>query len=396
MFDDVPRLGDLGSVRGKSVLVRADLNVPLLRSVRGPMVVADDFRIEAALGTLRWLTSQGARVTVAAHLGRPRLRDPSLAIAPVRARLLELLPGVQVLENLRFDPGEEANDPAFGAALVEGHDLYVNDAFGASHRPHTSIVFPPTVLPSAAGLLLGHELDSLAHVIERPARPFTLVIGGVKVTDKLGTIRALAPKIDVLLVGGAMAFAFLAAQGRAVDGAPVDPAEVEQCRGLLRSGLEIELPTDLIAGPAAAAGTARPYQGEIRCFSGDLPPGWRAFDIGPETRRRFAERIGRSATVLWNGPMGVSEDTRFAEGTREIAEAVAGAAGFTVVGGGDTVAAVRSLQLVDRFGHVSSGGGAMLELIERGDLPGIAALRDSHRRLRAPHPGTGPAHRTGT
>ncbi len=384
MFDDVPRLGDLGPVGGRSVLLRADLNVPLLRSVQGPMVIADDFRIRAALRTIRWLTDHGARVTVAGHLGRPRGRDPSLAMGPVRAKLQELVPGVEVLENLRFDPGEEANDPAFGAELIQGQDLYVNDAFGACHRAHASIVFPPTVLPSAAGYLLGHELDSLGEVVEAPARPFTLVVGGAKVKDKLGTIRALAEKTDVLLVGGAMAFTFLAAQGRAVAESVVDVSEVEVCRDLLRSDLEIELPIDLIASSGATTGVEGPGQGEIRCFEGDLPSGWRAFDIGPKTRQRFRERIGRSATVLWNGPMGVAEDPRFASGTREVASAIAAAPGFTVVGGGDTVAAVRALDLTERFDHVSSGGGAMLELIESGDLPGIAALRDAHRR-RAPH-----------
>ena len=401
MFDDVPRLADLGPVSGRSVLVRADLNVRLLRSVRGPMVVADDFRILAARRTIGWLADHGARVTVAGHLGRPRGRDPRLAMGPVRARLEQLVPGVTVLENLRFDPGEEANDPAFGAELVQGQDLYVNDAFGACHRAHASIVFPPTVLPSAAGHLLGHELDSLAEVVESPARPFVLVVGGAKVRDKLGTIRALAERADVLLVGGAMAFTFLAAQGRAVAESLVDESEVDECRELLRSGLEIELPIDLIASSGTAAGRAAAApkgaetgtatgsaagtaaggaprgSGEVRCFEGDLPAGWRAFDIGPKTRQRFRERIGRSGTVLWNGPMGVAEDARFASGTREVASAIAEAPGFTVVGGGDTVAVVRSLDLAARFDHVSSGGGAMLELIESGDLPGIAALREA-------------------
>jgi len=380
MFEDVPRLDELGSVRGQSVLVRSDLNVPLLRSVAGPMVVADTFRVETALPTIQWLVSRGARVTVASHLGRPKGHpSPDLTMAPVRVLLQQLVPGVTVLENLRFHPGETENDPAFGAQLVKGHDLYVNDAFGACHRQHASIVFPPTVLPSAAGLLLASELDALGHLIEDPARPFTVAVGGVKVTDKLGTIRALARTADRILVGGAMAFTFLAAQGRSLGGSLVDASEIDACRALLQSGLRIELPSDLIASRGSADDGTPPDRADVGCFDGDLPAGWRAFDIGPDTRQRFCHQIAESAAVLWNGPMGVFEDSRFAAGTDELANAIASCAGFTVVGGGDTVAAVRALGLTDRFDHVSSGGGAMLELIEQGDLPGIEALRAGKR-----------------
>ena len=386
MFEDVPSLEDLPSVDGARVLVRADLNVPLHRSLDGPMVIADDFRLRAVLPTLEWLVNHGARVTVASHLGRPEGHpDPDLSMDPVRVRLQELVPGVDLLENLRFDRGEEANDPEFGLALMRGQSLYVNDAFGVCHRAHASVMFPPTVVPSAAGRLLRHELDVLGGVIDNPARPFTLVVGGAKVSDKLGTIRALAEKADGILVGGAMAFTFLAATGRSVGSSPVDVSEIDACRSLLEEGYHIDLPSDLVAAPVADPfGRREPPGSAARHFDGEIPSGWQGFDIGPETAGRFGRAIEGSATVLWNGPMGVAEDPRFQAGTNEIAGAVARCGGFTVVGGGDTVSAVRSLGVSDRVDHLSSGGGAMLRLIERGDLPGLAALRASKDRWTAP------------
>ncbi len=385
MFDDVPGLDDLGDVRGRSVLVRADLNVPLRSAPTpgGPSLpaVADDFRVRAALPTIRWLVERGAQVTVASHLGRPGGRpDPALSMAPVRELLQAFVPGVRVLENLRFDPGEESGDPAFGAQLVDGHDLYVNDAFGSCHRAHASVVYPPTVLPSAAGLLLRRELDALGRVLHAPAHPFTVVVGGAKVADKLGTIRALATLADRVVIGGAMAFTFLAAQGHRVGASPVDEAALDECRALLGPGTHVELPVDLVAVPTEGSRQAGSSP-EGRVVAGYVPPGWEAFDIGPATRERYARRITSARTVLWNGPMGRFEDRRFAAGTAAVAAAVAHCTGFTVVGGGDTVTAVHQLGTADRIGHLSTGGGAMLELIERGDLPGIAALRDARRLL---------------
>lgn len=386
MFEDVPALEDLPEVGGARVLVRADLNVPLSRSLSGDLLVADDFRLRAALPTLRWLLSRGARVTVATHLGRPKgRRDPNLSTDPLRQALGNLGEDVEVMENVRFDPGEEANDPRSGAALVRGQDLFVNDAFGACHRAHASIVYPPSVLPSAAGRLLHAELDALAHVIEAPRRPFTVVVGGAKVADKLGTIRALARKADRIVVGGAMAFTFLAARGREVGGSTVDASEIGHCEALLGSldpNVTIELPVDAVAGKVAGGHDPSSY-GEVRAFGEEIAAGWRGLDIGPQTRSRFAQAIDGSATVLWNGPMGVFEDPRFSAGTRDVALAIAGCRGYTVAGGGDTLAAVRALDLVDSFDHLSTGGGAMLSLIEQGDLPGIAALREAGRRMRS-------------
>jgi len=395
MFEDIPILADLGDVRGRSVLVRADLNVPLRKhqhiegplatSEGGPMEVADDFRIRSALPTLRWLVDRGAQVTVASHLGRPGGKPRAdLAMAPVRACLDRLVPGLTVLENLRFDPGEEANDHDFGAKLVAGHDAYVNDAFGACHRAHASIVYPPSVLPSAGGLLLHQELQALAKILVSPPRPFTVVVGGAKVADKLATVRALAASADRLLIGGAMAFTFMAARGAQIGRSPVDEAAVEACGELLRSdaGARIELPEDLLVVPAEHASTTEAL--EPRVVIGDVPAGWQAFDIGYATRAHYASLIRTSAAVLWNGPMGRFEDARFGGGTQVVAKAVASSRGFSVVGGGDTVAAVRQLDLSGHIDHLSSGGGAMLELIERRDLPGIAALREAGARQEIP------------
>ncbi len=382
MFEDVPRLEQLGPVAGRSVLVRADLNVPLRRDASSAWVVADDFRIGKALPTLVELQAGGAAVTVASHLGRPKGRpDDALRMEPVRRLLAPLVPGVVVLENLRFDPGEEAGDPAFGARLVAGHDLFVNDAFGACHRAHASIVYPPSVLPSACGLQLAAEIEALGRIIDHPARPFTVVAGGLKVADKLATLRALAGSADRMVIGGAMALTFLAATGRQVGDSPVEATELEPCRAFLAAGIPVTLPTDLIAARGSGDGEG---WADVECFSGDVPPGWRVVDIGPASRRRFAERIEGSGVVLWNGPMGMFEEPAFAEGTRVVAQAVAGCGGFTVVGGGDTVGAVRSFGLCDAYGHVSTGGGAMLELVQHGDLPGISALRTAGARQGSP------------
>lgn len=359
--------------------MRVDFNVPL-DDADGRRRVADDYRIVTALPTLRWLTDHGAEVTACSHLGRPGGRpDPRWEMAPVRERLAALLPGIQVLENLRFSPGESGNDAAFVDQLLEGQDLYVNDAFSASHRAHASIVGPPARLPSAGGRQLAREVEVLGGLLGAPERPFVAIVGGAKVSDKLGVLRALAAKVDVLAVGGAMAFTFLLAQGHDVGASLVDPGQVDECRRLLDTGVKLLLPSDVVAlspdgefGPAADGAAAT---GTTRVVGTDLPEGWRGLDIGPESASRFADVLTGAATVLWNGPLGVVEDERFAAGTRQVAKAVASCKGFTVVGGGDSVSALHHLGLADRVDFLSTGGGASLELIEMGDLPGLAALR---------------------
>ncbi len=386
----LPLLEDLPDVRRRRVLVRVDFNVPLDDDPEssGGRKVADDFRIRAALPTLRWLIEHGAEVTACSHLGRPNGKpDSRFDMGPVRARLEELVPGVSLLDNLRFSPGETANDPAFVDELVAGQDEYVNEAFGASHRAHASIVGPPARLPSAAGRQLAREVDVLGRLIESPARPFVAVVGGAKVADKLGVLDVLAKKVDVLCVGGAMAFTFLAAATHRVGDSPVDLEHVESCAKLLASGVEIVLPVDIVAlqsGQPFGAGTERVSGArggaadgsfDPRDFDQEIPDGWRGLDIGPKTAHEFGDVLARAATIFWNGPLGVAEDARFAFGTRKVAEAVASSPGFSVVGGGDSVSVLEHLGLAGNIDFLSTGGGASLELLEKGDLPGLAALR---------------------
>ena len=418
----LPQLEDLPALEGAAVLVRADLNVPLGTGPAGEVVVADDFRIRAALPTLRFLLDQGATVTVCSHLGRPKGRpDDRYRMAPVAERLQALLaaegmeaPDLHVLENLRFDPGEEANDADFVARLVAGQDCYVDDAFGAAHRAHASVVGPPALLPSAAGRLLAREVEVLSALRDAPARPFVAVLGGAKVSDKLGVLRALLERVDRVVVGGGMCFTFLAAAGHAIGGSLVEADMVETCADLLAEGDRIVLPVDIVAlGPAgtlggsggggqdtAGRGAAAEGPGEggsprrggspeegggsghggkpedgVATYGLDLPEGWRGLDIGPASAVRFAEIVSEAATVFWNGPMGVFEDPRFAAGTEAVARAVAAAPGFTVVGGGDSAAALERFGLASSVDHLSTGGGASLELLERGDLPGLEALQ---------------------
>jgi phosphoglycerate kinase len=276
---------------------------------------------------------------------------------------------VIVLENLRFNPGEEANDPAFAANLVAPFDLYVNEAFGASHRAHASIVGPPRVLPSAAGLLLQREVEVLGGLLGHPEHPFVAILGGSKVSDKLGVIDALLTKCDTILVGGAMAFTFLAAQGYGIGDSLLEADRIDDCRRVLDTG-RVEVPVDVVIAQEIAEDT------EVRVVPASaMPDGWKGLDVGPETAANFADRIAGARTVLWNGPMGVFEVAPFAGGTRTVAEAVVDCAGFTVIGGGDSAAAARQMGLADRIDHVSTGGGASLELLELGDLPGLEALR---------------------
>jgi phosphoglycerate kinase len=370
--DPVPTLEDLPALDGRRVLVRADFNVPVRDGE-----IADDLRIRAALPTLSWLQQHGAQVVACTHLGRPKGKvDPRYSVEPVRARLAQLAPGVELLDNLRYDPGEEGNDPAFVARLVEGFDAYVNDAFGASHRAHASIVGPPQVLPSAAGRLLAREVEVLGGLRTDPKRPFTAILGGSKVSDKLKVIEALLDVADQVLIGGGMCFTFLAATGNGVGDSLCEDDMVDTCRALLDAhGQRLVLPSDVTAlGPGGklmdpAAG------GDVRQVGTTVPAGWMGVDIGPGTAADFGDRIAEARTVFWNGPMGVFEDPRFESGTRAVAQAVADTRGFTVVGGGDSAAALAQFGLDGAVDHVSTGGGASLELLEQGDLPGLVALR---------------------
>ena len=379
----IPLLEDLPDLEGKRVLVRVDFNVPLHIGVRGRATVADDFRITAALPTLRRLQDEGAEVVAASHLGRPAgAPDPRWEMDPVRARLEALCPGIGLTENLRFDPGEKANDPAFVQRLIQGFDAYVDEAFGAAHRAHASIVGPPQFLPSAAGLRFAKEGEVLGGILEQPARPFVAIVGGAKLGDKLDVLKVLATKVDTLVVGGGMAFTFLAAKGQHVGNSLFDPAHLQDCRDLLASGVRIVLPTDTRAlepgGTFGPPSDGHGPRGSVKVIEGDLPDGWTGLDIGPDTTAAFVEEVATAGTVLWNGPLGAFEDHRFAEGTRIVAEAVAHCPGFSVVGGGDSASALDELGLSDKIGYLSTGGGASLSFIElEGHLPGIDALRNA-------------------
>jgi len=372
----VPQLEDLPDPRGNRVLVRCDFNVPL--SDTGE--IEDDLRIRAALPTLQWLLERGAAVTACSHLGRPQGKEnPKYSLDPVRVRLNELLgtSDVEVLPNLRFNPGEEANDPAFVEELCRGVDLFVNDAFGAAHRSHASIVGPPAKgIPSAAGRLLAREVEVLGGLLDSPRRPFVAVLGGSKVSDKLGVIKALLPKVERILVGGGMCFTFFKAMGHEVGGSLLEADMVDTCRQLLAdAGDKLLLPDDVVAlSPEGAIGDPS-KGGEVRQVGRDVPEGWKGLDIGPGSAAMFSDQLADAGTVLWNGPMGVFEDERFAAGTRQVAQAMADTKAFTVVGGGDSASALARFGLAEEVDWMSTGGGASLELIEQGDLPGLAALR---------------------
>jgi phosphoglycerate kinase len=378
-------------VRGRRVFVRADLNVPAKGGV-----VRDDTRIRASLGTLRRLLAGGARVALASHLGRPK-GGPSaeLSLAPVAARLAELLGRpvafcphtigpeaeaaiaklgdgeVVVLENLRFDPREEQNDPAFARALAALADDYVNDAFGTAHRAHASTAgIVPFVKRAAAGDLLRDELRHL-QVVREPARPLLCLLGGAKVSDKLAVLEALAPHADVLAIGGAMAFTFLRALGQPTGASLVEPERVDDARRVMqaaqRAGRELLLPVDhVVAEKLDANAHARVVE--------TIPDGWLALDIGPVTAQRYAAAAARARTIFWNGPMGVFELDAFAKGTEAVANAVAASSAHSVVGGGDSLAAINKLGLGAKIGHLSTGGGASLEFVQGLALPGVTAL----------------------
>lgn len=362
----LPKLEDLGDVMGKRVLVRTDFNVPMSGPDRS-RAITDDFRIRSALPTINWLIERGATVVCASHLGRPfGVKVEKFSMAPIRQRLKEFVPQAELMENLRFNPGEEANDPEFVKWLITGIDLYVNDAFGAAHRAHASVVGPPHSLPSAAGRLLEHEVEILTQLRENPKRPFVVVLGGAKVSDKIGVIEALSEVVDELLIGGAMCFTFLAAQGYSVGDSLFEPDQIETCKRLLAGSMSLHLPEDIVGLDAS---------GRFATFGIRLPNGSRGLDIGPGTASVFSDLIMEARSVFWNGPMGMFEDDRFAAGTRTIAQAVADTKAFTVVGGGDSASALAQFDLADQVDHLSTGGGASLEFLELGDLPGLAALR---------------------
>jgi phosphoglycerate kinase len=376
----VRTLDDL-DVEGKRVLVRVDFNVPLDEDRN----ITDDARIRAALPTLTELREKGARLLLAAHLGRPKGRDERFSLAPVAERLSELLGeevvlapslddvpdgNVVMLENVRFEPGETKNDPELARRYAALADAYVNDAFGAAHRAHASTEAVAHLLPSAAGRLLEREVTTLQQILEAPERPLVAVVGGAKVTDKIGVLEAFLHTADRVLIGGAMCFPFFKAQGHDVGASLCEEEGLEPARRVLSAGGEkLRLPSDLVAGREFSADT------ETQALDGiDVPDGWMGLDIGPRTARGYAEVIGDAGTVFWNGPMGAFELEPFAAGTRTVAEAVADSDAVTVVGGGDSAAALAQFGLADRVTHLSTGGGAALELIEGKTLPGVEAL----------------------
>jgi phosphoglycerate kinase len=381
-------------VAGRRVLLRADLNVPL-----DDRRVTDDLRLEAALPTLRSLLERGARVVLCSHLGRPGGEVvPSLSLVPVGARLSELLGrdvpvagdvvgddaqarvaaledgDVVLLENLRYEPGEKANDDDFADALADLCDLYVGDAFGAAHRAHASVAGVPARRPGAAGDLLRREVEVLGGLLEDPIRPYVAVLGGAKVSDKLTVLENLLERVDAICVGGAMCFTFLRAQGYDVGTSRVEEGFVDTVADLLARaedrGVDVLVPTDVVVAPEFAEGAPA-----TTVDAAAMPDDQMGLDVGPVTAEHYAAAIMDAGAVFWNGPMGVFEWDAFAAGTRAVAQAMADTGAFTVVGGGDSAAAIRSFGLADRVSHVSTGGGASLELLEGKDLPGIAALR---------------------
>ena len=382
-------------VSGKRVLVRVDFNVPL-EGTR----ITDDTRIRAALPTIRYLTDRQARVILLSHLGRPKGKVvEELRLAPVARRLGELLgkpvaraddcigpeveaaaaklrPGeVLLLENLRFHPEEEKGDEAFAKQLASLADIYVNDAFGTAHRAHASTTLVAHYLPAVAGFLLQKEIQVLGEALESPRPPFVAVLGGVKVADKIPVVENLIPRVNALLVGGGMAYSFLKAKGLAVGTSVLDREKIDLCRQLMakaeQAGVRFELPLDVVITPELKEEAPRKT---VKVE--DIPDGWMGADIGPETVARFGGIIREAKTVLWNGPMGVFEIPPLAAGTLGVAKAMAESGAVTIVGGGDSAAAVEQLGLADKMTHISTGGGASLEFLEGKKLPGVEALND--------------------
>jgi phosphoglycerate kinase len=386
-------LRDLGDLEGKRVLVRVDFNVPLDHGE-----VADDTRIRAALPTIQELRHRGARLVLVSHLGRPKDHEPELSLRPAANRLAELTGAdvtlapdvvgdevrafaenlgkghVLVLENIRYEPGETKNDPGLAAKLAELADVYVNDAFGAAHRAHASTEGVAHLVPEhAAGLLLEREVETLTKILEAPERPLVAVLGGAKVSDKIAVIERFLQTADTILIGGAMCFPFFAAQGRQIGDSLCAPEDVQLATQILETnnGIQaaLELPQDLVIARRLEADAETKAIDDV-----DVPDGFMGLDIGPRTAEAYAMVITRAGTVFWNGPMGAFEVEPFAAGTRAVAEAVAEAPGTTVVGGGDSAAAIQRFGLADKVTHLSTGGGASLELIEGKKLPGVEAL----------------------
>jgi phosphoglycerate kinase len=390
------RTVDAAEPDGRRVLVRDDFNVPL-----DDGRVTDDLRVRASLPTLRHLLERRARVICCSHLGRPKgKRDARYSLEPVAGVLGDLLgvevafvddvvddpaaraaqqlePGqVLLLQNLRFEPGEEANDPDFADRLASLAELYVDDAFGAAHRAHASVVGVAERLPAYAGYLLASEVKELSRLLEEPERPFVAVLGGSKVSDKLAVLSNLLGNVDTLVIGGGMCFTFLAAQGHEVGDSLFEPEQVDAVRDLLaraeREGKRILLPTDVVVADDFAEDA-----GHRTVPAGGIERGWRGLDIGPDSAKAFAAAVHDARTVFWNGPMGVFEWSAFEAGTRAVADAVAATDAYTVVGGGDSAAALAKFGLDDKVDHLSTGGGASLELLEGKDLPGVSVLRES-------------------
>lgn len=381
-------------VAGKRVLVRADLNVPL-----DDGQVGDDTRIRESLPTIEYLIGKGAKVIVCSHLGRPKGVDPALSLAPVAGRMSNLLGRevlfaedcvgpvataaveamnghVLLLENLRFHPEEEKNDPAFAAQLASLADVFVNDAFGAAHRAHASTEGVTHYLPAVAGFLMEKEVRYLSALVANPPKPFAAVVGGAKVSTKIPAIEHLLPKIDLLLVGGGMANTFLKATGVDVQMSLVEDEQVAAAKEILArakaAGIEVHLPVDVIAASKFAE-DAEALERPVN----EIPRGYMVLDIGPRTVKEYAAALGRAKAVVWNGPMGVFEMEKFSHGSFDLARAIANLDATTVVGGGETAAVVAQAGLQDRFTHVSTGGGASLEMLEGRELPGVAALLDA-------------------
>jgi len=365
-----------GSLIGKRVLVRVDFNTPVAQ-IDGRLQVTDDFRIRATLPLFKDLLARGASVVACTHFGRPKGQIvEEYSVAPVRERLAQLCPEVELLENLRFNPGEESNDRAFGESLVAGFDYYINEAFSASHRAHASIMIPPQLIPSAAGPNLQREVAMIQELLEEPVRPFVAIVGGAKVKDKLGIVKVLAERADTVIVGGGMAFTFEVSQGRTIGSSLFDGSYLEECSALLAQG-KVMIPEDSRGLKDGAGFGPDGGDDEVLDFGANIPDGFVGLDIGPRARESFTTVIAGAKTILWNGPMGVFEDPRLSEGTEAIARAVAASNAVSVVGGGDSVAALQSFGLENDVTFVSTGGGASLELVELGDLPGLRALRES-------------------